>query len=363
MTDPAKGLGRSRLRRDRLTLSLYAPFITWGWFLYGFSPAVPLIAEEQGISRGQAGLHGTAMAVGTIGAGFISSTIAVRYGRKVQSVLGAGILVAGLAMLAVGTTLVMTLPAVVVIALGGNLALSAAQPALAVHHGPAGPAAVTEANAVGATFGLLAPVALGFSVDQGWGWRPAVVATMLFAALAALLVAPLRTAGGLGRGTATPRPAAGQPANARFSVLFWLFWAAMLCGIAVEFSTAFWAPDLLVQRTGAPTSLASASVSALVIGMSVSRFIVGPLSTRKAPEKLLLAAFAVAAVGWAVFWLATTPALAIVGLVVAGLGYGAHYPLSIALALRASGGRPDQAQARCSMGGGAAVGVAPFALG
>jgi fucose permease len=52
-----------------------------------------------------------------------------------------------------------------------------------------------------------------------------------------------------------------------------------------------------------------------------------------------------------------------VGLFVTGLGVSLHYPLGIARALAASGGRRDQAAARASLGVGLAVGAAPFTLG
>lgn len=364
---------RPRLQRDRLTLTLYTPFITWGWFLYGFSPAVPLIAAEQGISRGQAGLHGTAMAVGTIITGLVSAPIAQRFGRKNQLLAGAVFLCVGVVLLLTGVGLAATLLGAFVTAIGGNLTISGAQPALSVHQGAAGPAAVTEANAMGAMIGLLAPLALGLAVSLGLGWRPAVALVVLLAIGAALLLLPMRADGALGRGRvsrAVPAPvasAAGAAADARaqraFTPTFWFFWVALLCGVAIEFATTFWASDLLVQRTGAPAGLAAASISALVAGMTVSRLIVGPMSMRRAPEKLLLVGFATAGAGWALFWLATSPWVAVAGLVLAGLGYGTHYPLAISLTLRASDGRPDQAQARASVGTGAAVAVAPFLLG
>ena len=358
--------GIPRLVRDRLTRTLYAPFITWGWYLYGFSPAVPLIADEQGISRGLAGLHGTAMACGTILAGLVSSRVALRLGRRTMSLTGSAFLLVGIGLLLSGSRLPETLVGCFVIAIGGNLTISAAQPALALHQGTAGAAAVTEANAMGAAIGLLAPLALGAAVALGWGWRPAVGLTAVLAVASALMMGSLRASGPLGRGAvdrAVSEAAVQGRAARAFSAAFWYFWVALLCGVGIEFSTTFWASDLLAQRTDAPGSVAAASVSALVIGMSVSRFIVGPLSRRKAPEKLLLVGFAVAAAGWLLFWVATSPALAIAGLVLAGLGYGTHYPLAISLVMRASDGRPDQAQARSSLGTGGAVGVAPFLLG
>src|SRR5665811_1942361 len=159
----------------------------------------------------------------------------------------------------------------------------------------------------------------------------------------------------LSRGTRTAATA-GRPSG--FGAAFWLFWVALICGAGIEFATTFWASDLLADRTGASASLSAGAVSALVIGMAVSRFVVGPMSLHKAPEKLLLAGYATAGVGWLVFWLATSPLVAVAGLVVAGLGYGTHFPLAVSLVLRASAGRPDRAQARATLGAGAAIGVA-----
>lgn len=384
----------TRVRRDRLTLTLYGSFVTWGWFLYGFGPAVPLLAAEQGTSLALAGLHGTGMAVGTVIAGTVSSTLAVRHGRRAQMLLGAGFLLVGVAALLVGDAPWQTIGAVVVAAIGGNFLLSAAQPALMRHHVVAGAAVVTEANAMGSGVGILAPLAVGAAVAAGLTWRPAVGLVLLLAVALAVGVARLAGTGALGHGTPTRRravPATVGPATAivtgglvgddvqprpvdaggrstrrhgpGFGRAFWFFWAAMLAGVAIEFSTTFWAAELVVSRTGAGPSVATATVSALVAGMTAARLVLGPLALRKAPEKLLLVAYAVAAVGFALLWTATTPAVAVVGMVVAGLGYGAHYPLAVSLVLRHAGDRPDQGQATATIGTGVAVGLAPFALG
>ena len=360
MTAPP-GLVDQRFVRDRLTLTLYTSFIAWGWYLYAFSPAIPLIAEEQGISRALAGLHGTAMAGGTLLTGLFSAYLAIRFGRRLHAIIGSVVFAGGVALLMVSTTLAATLPATLLVAIGGSLTVTAATPALSVHHGRAGPAAVTEANGVGAAFGLLAPLVLGLFVRLGLGWRPAVAIAAALAMSAALLLLRMPAVPALARGTRVVR-VPGQK-RVGFSAAFWLFWVALVCGAGIEFATTFWAPDLLANRTGASASLSSAAVSALVIGMAVSRFVVGPLSLRKAPEKLLLVGYATAAVGWAVFWLTTSSTVAVAGLVVAGLGYGTHFPLAISLVLRAAGDRPDQGQARATLGAGAAIGVAPFALG
>lgn len=359
-----RGAGRPReraFRRDRLTLTLDGTFATWGWFLYAFTPTVPQIAREQDISFGLAGLHGTAMALGSVVSGLITPQIAPRLGRRAQHLIGSAALVAGVVALVLGTTLPFTLPAVFVLGLGGNLTITAAQPALVVHHGAAGPSAVTEANGIGSGVGILAPLAVGVTLAAGWGWRPAVAVTALLAVGVAVAVATLRGEPAMDRPAPVARDA--RPVEGRFPAAMWFFWAAMLCGAAIEFSTTFWAADVLQTRAGASPSQATAAVTGLIAGMTVSRFVLGPIAARKAPEKLLLVGYTVALVGWAVFWTATSPAVAVAGLVVAGFGYGPHYPLSVSLVLRAAGARPDKAQGIASLGVGLAVGLAPFALG
>lgn len=370
----------ARFVRDRFTLTLDGAFITWGWFLYGFGPAVPLIATEQGITRGEAGLHGTAMAIGGVLAGLVGARLAARLGRRLVIVLGCAAIVVGTTALMLGSTLPVTLAAVTVIGIGGNAVLAAAQPALVVHHGPAASAAVTEGNATGSTIGLLAPLAVGVTVASGWGWRPAVAVTAVLAVVVGILIARLPANEALGRGarparrrvraattattaTATTLPSTTEAAPQGFSRTFWLYWVALLCATAIEFSTTFWAADLVVTRTGAGPGVATAAVSALVAGMSAARFIAGPMSVRRSPAGILLVSYGIAIVGFGIFWTATSPVVAIAGLVVVGLGYGTHYPMTLSLVLAASGGRTDQAQAYATAGTGVAIALAPFALG
>lgn len=364
-----------RLRRDRVTIALYAHFVVWGWLLYSFSPSVPLLARELGISKAQAGLHGTAMAAGTLLTAFLSARLVDRLGRRGTLLVAGGVLAAGVAVLISGGALAATLSGALVMAVGGTLVISAATPALSVHHREASAAAVVEANGVGALFGLLAPVAVGASVAAGWGWRPAVAITIALVAVAAVLIGGLPGRGALGTSRtptaeapapdaspAAPGPAT-TPARRGFSHAFWFFWAGLVAAVSIENATTFWAADLLIARTGAGAGIATGALAGLVAGMAASRFVVGPMSLRRAPEKLLILAFGLAGVGWLILWSATTTQVALVGLVIAGLGYGAHYPLSIALVLRASEGQPDRAVARATMGAGGALAVAPFLLG
>jgi MFS family permease len=367
-----------RLRRDRLTFTLYGSFVVWGWLLYSFNPSVPLLADDLGITNAQAGLHGTAMALGGILAAFVSPWLVRGRGRRAALVTSCLLIVVSVLAMLLAVDLVWSLGAMLVLALGGNVAIAAAQPALVVHHGPAASAAVTEANGVGAAVGLVGPLAVGATVALGWGWRPAVAVTALIAVACAILYSRLPVGGAMTRPHATAPESdesvalvADLPASAveaavprpRSRIPAWCFLAALVAGVALEFSTTYWATDLVREQTGAGAGIAAATTAGLVLGMATIRFIVGPLSLRVSPALLLAGSFLVSILGWAVLWTATTPATAIVGLVVAGLGYGAQYPLSVSLLLATASGSGDRAQGRATFAGSVAVGIAPFALG
>ncbi|MFS0704761.1 sugar MFS transporter [Cellulomonas sp. 179-A 9B4 NHS] len=361
-----------RLVRDPLTLGLYTPFVVWGWLLYSFNPSVPLLADELGVSAAQAGLHGTAMATGGLVAAPLIPRAAARLGRRTTLVVAALVVAGGLAGLLLGRSLPVTLTGMLVTAVGGNLLIATAQVALAAHHGPTASAAITEANGVGSGVGLLGPLAVGASVAIGWGWRAGVVVTAVLGVATAVLVArlprspalerpapagPPGAAGGAGRaGVTTPAPARGVRAST-------FFLAALVAATSLEFATTFWATDLVLERTSAGAGIATATTAGLAAGMTAMRFVVGPLSLRVPPATLLAASFVISVGGWAVLWTATSTAVALTGLVVAGFGYGAQYPLSVALLLAASPGRRDRAQSHATLAGALAVGVAPFALG
>ncbi|GAA3823208.1 MFS transporter [Cellulomonas soli] len=353
--------------RDRFTVSLYGTFVVWGWLLYSFNPSVPLLADDLDLTGAQAGLHGTAMAVGAIVSAAATPRLVRALGRRTTLLLAGATLVLGVTLLVLAPALVWTLSGVALLAAGGNTSVSAAQAGLALHHGHRASAALTEANGVGSAIGLLGPLAVGVTVGIGWGWRPAVAVTALLMVVAMVMQSRLPVGGAMTR----PRsgadegahPDGGVPRSAGWNLAGTCFLLSIVAAIALENATTYWSTDLVIERTGADAGISVATTAGLVAGMSVIRFVVGPLSLRIPPARILAVSFLVAIAGWAVLWTATTPAMALVGLVIAGFGYGVQYPMSIALLLATADGATDAAQARATLGGGLAIGVAPFALG
>lgn len=345
-----------RLDRDRLTWLTYLQLGSYGYFLYGFGPSVSLLRDEQGVSRSVAGLHGTSLALGALLSALVVAPLVLRFGRAPVVWAGMATMCAGLVTYTSSTALPATLTGAFVGAFGGSFVVVSSAPVLSDHHGLAGPSAISEANAVAAGVGMLAPLVVGGAVAVGLGWRPA------------LLVLPpiVLTLAVLGRGVRLPRPprAAGPVERAgRLPGRFWLSWAVVTAGIAVEFCLVLWTADVLREQTGLAPGPAAAGVTALVAGMAVGRLAGGRLALRRPVDTLLFGAILTTATGFVAFWLTSSVWVALPGLVVCGLGVALFYPLGIARAIAASEGRPDQASARAGIGAALASGAGPFLLG
>ncbi|MDT0532271.1 MFS transporter [Micromonospora sp. DSM 115977] len=367
-----------RLTRDRLTWLTYAQLGLWGFFLYGFGPVVPLLRDEQGTSAAVASLHSTGIAVGALAGGALFAPLARRLGRGRAIWIGLAGVAAGVAALGVVRALPATITAVAVIATFGMLVISGVSVVLTDRHGAGAPAALTEANAVCAGAGILAPLVIGASVDAGWGWRPAMAVEVGLIALVALAAVTFRVR------LPQPAPAAAAPgspapgssasggvasvagahgAGRRLPVAYWIAWVLMAVTGSIEVCLSLWTADVLRSHAGMAAGGASAAVAAIVCGMFVGRLAGGRLALRYRPVPLLLVALGVSLAGFALFWIAPVGWLAVTGLVVLGLGNALHYPLAISIALAVAGPAADRAAGYASYSMGVGFGIAPVALG
>jgi MFS family permease len=348
-----------RLTRDTLTWSVYASLAGWTWFLYGFAAALPLLRTEQGASRTVMGLHSTMLAVGAVLAGLTTHALVRRLTRRRMAL-------AALLAIAVGTgllTAVRPVPATLAVALllgiGGSTILNVLNPALLDQQGPAGPAALSEGNAVASAVGLFAPLAVGGGVALGLTWRPGLLLACM--SLVPAIVLLHRIVPGTTAVDDRPASAAGRPPA--LPVVFWPLGLAVGVLVSVEFCVTTWSADLLMQRTPLGPGAASAGVSAVIAAMAVGRFATGHLALRVPLRGLLLGGIGLTVLGWVVTWLSTAATPALLGLAITGLGLSGHFPLASSLALLATPGQRDQAAGRLSLVVGAAIGVAPLTLG
>ncbi|MFB9235193.1 sugar MFS transporter [Plantactinospora siamensis] len=348
-----------RLVHDRITWLTYAQLGVWGFFLYGFGPVVPLLRDEQGTTAAVAGLHSTAIAVGSLIGGFLFAPLAGRLGRGATSWLGLAGVAAGVAALCALRPLPATLTAVVVIAGFGMLLLGGVNATLSGHHGPAAPAAISEANAACAGMGLLAPLVVGLAVGAGAGWRPALAAEVGLIALVAVAAAAFRVR--LPRGGRIDAEPGHRPGP--LPRAYWVAWLLMAVTGSIEVCLSLWAALVLRTSAGMSAGAASAALAAIVGGMFLGRLVGGRIALRVPPIPLLLVALTISLAGFAVFWSASAPAPAVAGLLVLGIGNSLHYPLAVSIALAAAGEQADRAAGYSSYSMAVGFGIAPVALG
>ncbi|MFL6099575.1 MAG: MFS transporter [Actinomycetales bacterium] len=330
----------------------------WGWFLYSFGPVIPLLRREQDTTRAIAGLHGTALAAGALISAALTLPLVRRLGRRRLMYVACALVTTGLVLLVGLRGPAYTVPSVLVLGVGGALGLNAVNPVLSEHHGDLGAGAIGEANAIATACGVVAPLAVGLSVAVGLSWRGAMVLTLPLLAVVCVLL--FRTPN-VPAFTAMAPTSGGQQGAPPLP--FWLAWGVMITCVGTEFCCTFWSADQLRSHVGLSSESASAAVSALLVGMTIGRMSSVPLTARWSVGRLLVAAILLALVGWAVMWTATSVAVALLGLMVLGLGLALQFPLSLVRTMQESGGRPDTANALASVGIGLASGLSPFALG
>jgi fucose permease len=372
-----------RLRRDSVTWLIYVQLGVYGYFLYGFSPVVPLLRDEQHVSRGVASLHSTALAAGAPLGGAAFPALSRRLGRGATMWLGLAGVALGVVSFCALRPIAATLASTLFTASFGTLLLSGVVAALGERHGPAGPAAIAEANALACGLGAVAPLVIGATVAAGLTWRPGLAVVVVLIGLVALaaLIFRVRLPDRRTAVVLTPEPivvpvppppathpgrppAPGQPpAPGRLPAAYWLAWLLMSCTGSVEVCLNLWASDVLRSRAGLSPGAAATVVSGIVGGMCLSRIIGSRVALRVPAPRLLLIVLAVSLAGFALFWTSTAPVPAVAGLILCGLGNGMHYPLAIGIALRLCPGQEDRAASRASYTMAIGFGLAPLALG
>ena len=344
-------------QRDRRTWIAYSQMGAYGFFVYALGASQILLSDEQQTSRTIAGLHGSAWALGLIVASFLSPRVSAMLGRGRAMRLGSIVMILGILGYTSGLPPAFTIASVVVAGLGGALMATGLSAFLGEQQGPAAPAAISEANALGAFAGFIGSLAVGIGVAIAWGWRPGLWALALALVLIEVWRGP-RTAsynlgevhGVAGRWRDLPR-------------LFWWTCLVMLPAAGIEYCLALWAADLLREQGGLGDGAAVIALSVVVAGLVIGRVVGGRLTQRFNAESLLVAAFALSGVAFIVVWATTLLPVIMVFLFITGIGVALHWPLAIARSIRAVPHYADLAAGVAFFCAGLAVMTAPFALG
>lgn len=343
---------------DRPTWISYTQLAFYAGFMYAFGATQALLRDEQGTSRSAAALHGTAFAIGAIISAALTARAIHRWGRG-RVMRAAAITTAASIMVYTipSAGLPVTLAGAAMASFCGTFLLICVNAFLLDHQGPAGPAALTEANALASLAGLLGPLAVGLGAATFLGWRSG-----LWLIVAALLVGEVwrgRHVDVFGtRGLAEFEAKAGRlPRHVYWSL------ATIMCFLGAEFSLTFWGADLLRERCGFGAAAAAASLGSITGGMLIGRIWGSRLAQRLPTELMLKASIVFALAAFVLAWTLTLWPVVLLGLLLTGVGISVQWPLGVARVVRASGGMTDRASASASIAGGVAIAIAPIALG
>ncbi|MFJ7193274.1 MFS transporter [Streptomyces bacillaris] len=361
----------ARTRRWRAALFLF--MLATGVSMASWVARTPAVRDALDVSTGAMGLVLFGLSVGSMAGVLVSGGLVRRHGGRTVITFGAGLLVAGLLVIAGGAAMEVSGGVFGGLALfGAGLGLAevafniegaavertVGRPVLPVLHG-----CFSLGTVVGALLGM-GLTAVRFPV----GWHLAAVAV-------AVAAAGIRTVRAIppGTGREDAEPRAGERAGAggwRAQVEVWRDRRLVLIGLIVlamafaEGSANDWLPLLMVDGHGTSATAGSLTFMLFAVAMTTGRFAGGPLLVRYGPAAVVRASAVVAAVGVALVVFSSSALLAGAAVVLWGLGASLGFPVTVSAAGEGEGERDASARvAAVSTAGYAAFLVGPPSLG
>lgn len=343
---------------DRPTWITYIQLGFFAWYTYALGATLALLRDDQDTSRWVSSLHGSFAAIGGIIGGLLTARAINRWGRGRVLRVGAILMATGLAIYAwPGAQPSITMAGIFLAGFVGAFVLISINAFLLDHQKAAGPASITEANAIASVSGFIGPLAVGIGAATVLGWRAGIWAVVI--GLVAVEIWRGRNLAVFGQ----PGMVVHHEHSARLPRQMYWSLAVIMCFLATEFSLTYWSADLLRERADFGPAAAAASLSSLTSGMLIGRAYGSRLARRLSADRILKISIVIALAGFAIAWLVPTGWVILVGLFITGLGISVHWPLGVARAVRASDGLTDRATAAASVAGSIAIAIAPFALG
>jgi predicted MFS family arabinose efflux permease len=343
-------------QRDRFFWVVAVQTAIVNFYLGGFGPAQSLLRADQGTSLTIAGLHGTAMGVASIAAGWANPRIAHRFGRSKASWIGLAIFISGLTLFVVSPPVYITIPATLITGFGVSVVINTMLTKMSSHYGKSAEVAIPQANGI-ASVGFVIGTALIGTIAIAFPslWRLGL--------LLALPVALILFFAGREKDEDDHVPDEEGPQGGKLSRNFWIAWFGFVACISSEFATSFWAAALLKERVGSTAAISTVAIVALGTGMGIGRWYGGLLLKNFKLDTQLLTVIAMQFFGFLGFWLSHNMVISLACLFVVGLGISMQFALSSIRLIGLSDGRPDLAIGRASLAAGTAIAGAPFLLG
>jgi MFS family permease len=344
------------LVRDRYFWTIALQTLVVNFFLGGFGPAQPLLRADQGTSLTIAGLHGTAMGLASVLAGFINPWISHRYGRANAGWIGMVIFIGGLISLAFLQPVPLTILAAGIAGLGVSTVINSFVTSFNNHYKALAPIAVAQANGIASVGYVFGTFTIGTIAQQAPDfWR---LGLLLIVPVALFLLLFLRQ-----KSDDSHTPHEDGPQGGKLSRAFWISWFGFIATISTEFATSFWSAALVRDRTDASAAISTIAIMALGTGMGLGRFFGGRVMHKLSLDHQLLSILGLQFFGFIGLWLSHNLAFSMAMLLINGLGISMQFALTSLRLINMSEGRPDLAIGKSSLAAGIAIGGAPFLLG
>ena len=343
-------------QRDRFFWIVATQTAIVNFYLGGFGPAQSLLRADQGTSLTIAGLHGTAMGVASIAAGYANPHLAHRFGRAKSQWIGLGIFLSGLFLFVISPPVFLTIPATLIAGFGTSMVINTMLSSMSHHYGKAAEVAIPQANGI-ASVGFVTGTALIGTIASLYPsfWRLGL--------LLAIPVAVILVLVGREKEAEEHVPDESGPQSGKMSAKFWLAWFGFVACISSEFATSFWSAALLKDRVGSSAAISTVAIVALGTGMGVGRWYGGLVLKNFKLDNQLLGLVALQFIGFVAFWLSHSMIISLICLFVIGLGISMQFALSAIRLVSFSDNRPDLAIGKSSLAAGIAIAGAPFLLG
>jgi fucose permease len=319
-------------RRDSFTWTAFGALFAFGYLNAVLGPSLPYLRSVEGIPYVVGALHQVAFSVGGGLAGILSARERIPVSRR--ATIAGGLMGAALAGLALGygNAAPVTIAAALLMGLLSTLALIRVWAALADAHGQGRAVAMTEGEVSVSLAGIATPLLIGALAATAATWRLAFAIGA--AVVAAASVAVLRA-------DVPPTHAAAQrqapPGRAAPTLVI------VFAIVALEFGLSFWLATYLNDEVGLARGTAVAMVSGLYASNLLGRVLASRVARTQSPERLLAAALATVLAGLPFLLAARAAGPAVAGIVLAGAGIGALFPLTSSVHVKASGRTADSA--------------------
>ncbi|MBC7463442.1 MAG: MFS transporter [Actinobacteria bacterium] len=342
-------------QRDRTFWAIALQAAAVNFYLGGFGPAQPLLRADQHTSLAIGGLHGTALGVAAILAGYASPRLVHAYGRVRTSWIGLSAFVFGVTMFVFSPPVPLTLTATLIAGFGTSVVINTMITRLSAHHAVDSARAVSQGIGIGSFGYILGTLAVGTLAGTTLSWRLGLMIVVPFT------IALFVVSKNVGEGVHVPDESGRQRGKLNFS--FWIAWLGFVTSISSEFATTFWAAALLRDRVGSSAAISTVCIVSLGLGLALGRVFGSRVLVRIALDNQLKLVILLQLIGFMTFWFSHILWLSIAALFATGLGLAMQFGLISYRMIVFSDGRPDLAIGTSSFGAGIAIGGAPFMLG